>query len=123
MVSHWDKETLTTEHVLRDVLRFLFFGKTVCGATQEAAKDELTRLLGEKFPRIKKRGGDLSIAVTEALNRQFIIFDAQTQSLKLSDACRALLAEMDIITSSCGASMVRVKWGLAIYCHNCGSLM
>lgn len=123
MVSHWDKKQLTEEHVLRDVLYYLFSNNVVTGATQEAAKNELTRLLGEKFPRMKERRRGLPLAVDEAFDRQFIIFDVQSQSLRLSEECRATLNELDIITSSCGASMVRENSRAAIYCHNCGSLM
>ena len=122
-MSRWNQHELTENHRLRDALLFLLRQNVASGETKEMAAQELVKQLEEKFPHAKDTWGGFSLAVREALGRGFIHFDTQTKTLMLSDDARAQLLALDIITSGCGASMVRVTWGATLYCHNCGGLM
>lgn len=122
-MNNWDKQELIKNSTLRDVLYFLFIGNTVNGETREEGQHNLMCLLEKKFPRLKESKHGLARTIRDAMNRGFITFDTGSKRLELSGKSRALLASMDIITSSCGASLVRVRWGAAMYCHNCGGLV
>ena len=87
-----------------------------------SADEAVTALIPEFARRLpqadpKEAAAILSVAVRDGL------ITHQDGRISLSARTREELDKLDIIFSSCGASMVRVQFGLPIYCWHCGGLM